>query len=61
MAWLVVDGRDNTEWIFEYKPERCAEKGFWWDYRESVKLPKGSIKKLIGRDITWEDAPVELK
>lgn len=24
-------------------------------------LPKGSIKKLIGRDLTWEDNPVELK
>lgn len=26
-----------------------------------VVLPKGSIKKLIGRDLTWEDEPVELK
>lgn len=26
----------------------------------SVILPKGSIKKLIGRDLTWEDEPVEL-
>ena len=24
-------------------------------------LPKGSIKKLIGKDLTWEDEPVELK
>lgn len=26
-----------------------------------VILPKGSIKKLIGRELTWEDEPVELK
>jgi len=26
-----------------------------------VKLPKGTIKKLIGKDLTWEDNPVELK
>lgn len=26
-----------------------------------VELPKGTIKKLIGRDLTWEDEPVELK
>lgn len=27
----------------------------------SILLPKGSIKKLIGRDLTWEDEPVVLK
>ena len=26
-----------------------------------VLLPKGSIKKLIGRELTFEDEPVELK
>lgn len=26
----------------------------------SIELPKGSIKKLIGRDLTWEDDAVEL-
>lgn len=26
----------------------------------AVELPKGSIKKLIGRDLTWEDDAVEL-
>lgn len=27
----------------------------------SITLPKGTIKKLIGRELTWEDEPVELK
>ena len=27
----------------------------------AIILPKGSIKKLIGRDLTWEDDAVELK
>ena len=27
----------------------------------AIVLPKGSIKKLIGRDLTWQDEPVELK
>lgn len=27
----------------------------------AIKLPKGTIKKLIGRELTWEDEPVELK
>ena len=26
-----------------------------------VVLPKGSIKKLMGRELTWEDEPVELE
>ena len=27
----------------------------------SCKLPRGSIKKLIGKDLTWADEPVELE
>lgn len=27
----------------------------------SITLPKGSIRKLIGRELTPEDEPVELK
>lgn len=26
-----------------------------------IMLPRGSIKKLIGRDLSWNDEPVELK
>lgn len=25
------------------------------------KIPKGTIKKLIGKDLIWEDEPVEIK
>lgn len=39
---------------FEYDPD-----GNKIDF--TVPLPEGSIKKLIGRDLTWEDEPVELK
>lgn len=27
----------------------------------AIMLPKGSIKKLIGRELTWKDEPIELK
>jgi hypothetical protein len=27
----------------------------------SIELPKGTINKLIGRELSWEDEPVELK
>ena len=25
-----------------------------------IDLPKGSIKKLIGKDLTWNDEPVKI-
>ena len=63
MAWVAVD-KDGTEVICNPEPYRD-----WVDFMQCVEnifdpcaigLPKGSIKKLIGREITWEDEPVEL-
>lgn len=66
MAWLAVD-KDGTECIFLHKPIRSNYNN-WTDCSNTMRtedsgidLPKGSIKKLIGRDLTWEDNPVELK
>lgn len=70
MAWLAVN-KNGAEIISPIKPKR--DKLHWdcsddtWvegepmivDY--DVELPKGAIRKLIGRDLTWEDAPVDLK
>lgn len=65
MAWLAVD-KDGTENIYYLKPERkiecwVAEENLPEYYRDMIELPHGSIKKLIGRKLTWEDEPVELK
>ena len=30
-------------------------------YDDQISLPKRSIKKLIGRKLSWNDEPVELK
>lgn len=61
MAWVAVD-KDGSEWVHRGVPVRC-EYDEWIDHfwEEHVELPQGSIKKLIGRDLTWEDEPVELK
>ncbi len=67
MAWVAVNENED-EYIFEAMPERC----FGWQWLptfcesqdriyDSIKLPKGSIKKLIGRELSWNDEPVELK
>lgn len=65
MAWLAVD-KDGTETIFTDKPCKVfddVEYCFYWDSSSGsfIPIPKGTIKKLIGRDLTWEDNPVELK
>ena len=46
--------------MLDFEPERYND--FFWveDVGDDIYLPKGSIKKLIGRDLTWEDNPVEL-
>lgn len=60
MAWVAVD-KDGHEFVFAGKPTRAISywnaNSFW----EEVELPQGSIKKLTGRTLTWEDEPVELK
>ena len=67
MAWVAVN-KDGSENIFTNKPNRSV--AYWYDFispnrvtlfNRMVILPKGSIKKLIGRDLDWNDEPVELK
>lgn len=58
MAWLAVD-KDDSEIICYYKLHRM--NNYWGSIGSIITLPKGSIKKLIGRDLKWEDDPVELK
>lgn len=62
MAWVAVD-KGGTEILFEGKPHRIDDYLWAADsyYDKYVELPSGSIKKLIGRDLTWENEPVELK
>lgn len=52
------------------KSDAIKKLSYWDNYEQiesyykidyTVKLPKGSIKKLIGRDLTWEDEPVKYK
>jgi hypothetical protein len=61
MAWLAVD-EDGSECVYSYKPSRewYNESELWMAHSDFVELPKGSIKKLIGRELTWDDEPVEI-
>lgn len=66
MAWLAVD-ENGTEGIYEVMPYRelleYLSKGYWITDEEYsfVHIPKGSIKKLIGRELEWSDDCIELK
>lgn len=62
MAYLCVDR--CGEYIANNKPIRLTFVwGEWKDefYGEScilIPLPKGTIEKLIGKKMTWEDEPI---
>jgi hypothetical protein len=56
--WLAVD-YNGIEKAFWLKPKKCEKHREWWG--DKMVLPHGSIKKLIGRELSWEDEPVELK
>lgn len=69
MAWVAVD-LDGTEVVYDKKPIRGKDK--WGavssltstfsndDFFDFVVLPRGSIKKLIGRELNWSSEPFEL-
>lgn len=65
MAWLAADV--EGEWIFKHKPKRAD---CWWYANpwtattslelEAAQLAFGEIKRMIGRELTWDDEPVEI-
>ena len=59
MAWLAVD-KNGDEFIYESEPYRLQNYWYMLD-NYFVELPKGSVEKLLGRKLSWEDEPVELK
>lgn len=64
ITYLAVD-KDGTECICEDKPSRqpAVDDGFcydnYWDTLYRVNLPPGTIRRLIGKDMTWADEPIE--
>jgi len=75
MATFVAVDKDGGEYVYDVKPIRNSELYIDLEHTEIAKiwvlenqyddnlveLLKGSIEKLIGRKLTWEDEPVELK
>ena len=74
MAWVAC-GMYGEEFVFVNKPHRRISKNvFFFDendiykhewiddkYYGRINLPKGSIKKLIEKELSWDNESVELK
>ena len=61
MAWVAVDLNDE-EYIFEDEPRRDFKHSCFIsdDMDSCIELPKGTIEKIIGKILTWDDEPVEI-
>lgn len=66
-VWLSVY-EDGTENMSCAKPRRCIDTycnetvKYWISevkFIPIIEIPSGTIEKLIGRTMTWDDEPVE--
>lgn len=58
MAHFVVD-KFGSEYVYEMAPKRTQD-GHWTHIPDThfVELPKGSIKRLTGKTMKYEDEPI---
>jgi hypothetical protein len=59
MPWLAVF-KDGSEAVYSNHPSRNAEGWLCGDCDWDC-LEKGKIFKILGRSLTWDDDPVEIK
>ena len=64
-AYLAVEPNGN-ELIFSEMPCRIDEHSTcgWFcssNSTQCVNVPRGTIKKITGKSITWEDEPIKLE
>ena len=64
MAWLAVN-KDGVEKYFGFHKPNRDYYDFWneevlGEELQGETLKPGTIEKLIGRKLTWEDEPVEI-
>lgn len=53
MAWVAVD-KHGDEYIYKYKPYRSSCYGYWITGDDVIALPRGTIRRLLGVELTWE-------
>ena len=52
--------KDGKEWIYEEKPVRHTNSDFWISNSWYIKVPKGTIQRLLDYPLTWEDEAEEI-
>lgn len=64
MAWLAVD-EDKMAWVFKSKPHRKTHPTMsdYWESEDGNCYPidREAIDVILGREMTWDDEPVEIK
>lgn len=70
MSWIAVNKYryiwapyvhgDSTEFIFNDCPHVDGDRWFSDESNIGIQLPKGTIKKLIGRNLTFDDGPINI-
>ena len=58
-VWGTYVGENYEKWYLKHDG-RNEDIGDAYYQGHSIELPKGTINKLIGRNLTWEDEPVKL-
>lgn len=46
--------------MWEHEEEVCIESE-WGTVSTIIEIPIGTIEKIIGKKLTWEDDPIEIK
>lgn len=60
MAYLVCD-KDRTLVLFSEKPDRVENPPEWYSKKGSYEILRQNMAfSLIGRELTWNDEPVEI-
>lgn len=65
--WLAVD-KDESVWLYDSKPERLDAMDFeeysdsWaiMPFENCIQTSKEVMLKLIGKELIWNDEPIEI-
>lgn len=59
-VYVAVDA-NGSEWVYIYRPYKGSVSYSLSDDEDMFHLPQGSIQKLIGRPLTFDDEPVKIE
>lgn len=60
ICYLSVDKNETENLFIKQKPVRDIDSEHWVSKGDYIILPKGSIEKIIGRNLNWNDNPITI-